>query len=149
MALTNDDFKKGQLLYRGVAVEDIHFNGNQIFKLDSGEFFIRKDFSLLGLNGFNPEVEIFDIQGNIVLIFLKNGNYTYVESIKVIESKTVDGFNNFFPGQTFNLQNGQVWQQVDGPNSNCSSSGYVKIVNDSQIKVDSWDFYPNVKLIKG
>lgn len=149
MSLTNNDFQNGQRLYRGKENENFYFDGRTILKLASGEFFVRTDHHTLSLVGFFPEVEVYRIKDKLVLLYLTNLSYTYIEPIKVMESKTVEPFDSFYPGKRFNLENGQVWQQVDGPNSPCSSSGYVKIVENKKIKVDGWDFYPKIMLIDG
>jgi hypothetical protein len=149
MSLTQDDFNNGQRLFRGKLNEEFPFDGKTIFKTSSGEFFVRTDYHILPITGFFPDIEIYRINGNLVLVFLASRTYTFIQSIKVIESNTIKPFDGFLPNKVFSLKNGQVWQQIDGPNSPCSSSGSVKIVNDKQIKVDSWDFYPKIKLIDG
>ncbi|WP_276482325.1 hypothetical protein [Paraflavitalea pollutisoli] len=147
MNLTLDDFRKGQHLYRGTIKDSFQLDGNTIFKLSSGEFFIRLDSHILPLVGFFPEIEVYKINGKLVLIYLINRNYTYIEPIKVLETKTIEPFDGFYPGKIFNLANGQGWRQIDGPNSPCFSTGYVRIINDRRIIVDNWAFYPKVELI--
>lgn len=147
MALTYDDLRAGKLLFRGKINENINFEGRTIFKLSSNEFFVRLDFHSLPSTGFSPEIEIYNVSGNIMLVYLRNHHYTQIEAIKVIESKTIEPFDGFQPGKIFTLENKQVWQQEGGPNSPSYSTGHVKIINDSKIIVDGWGFYPNVKLI--
>ena len=148
MNLTYDDFKNGKKLYRGKLKEDFNVDGKEIFKLENGEFFMRQDSHILPIVGFFPEIEIFNINGKMVLIYLKNHNYTYIEKVKVIESATIRPFDGFEPGKKYELQNGQIWQQVNGPNApGHHSSGHVKIINDKILMVDGWSFFPKVKLI--
>lgn len=93
-------------------------------------------------------IEIYEIKGKMVLVLLKNYFYIYLEKIKVIESRTKEPFTGFEPNKRYELRNGQVWQQIEGPYApNLDSSGYVKIVNDRIMKVDSWAFFPQVVLI--
>lgn len=149
MSLTYDDFRAGEKLFVGKLSERFYFNGKEIFKLPSNEFFIRTDWHLLPIVGFFPEIEIYRIQGKLVLVFLSNHYYTFIEPVKVIESQTKNQFDGFEPGKQYELKNGQIWQQINEPYApNHISSGYVKIVNDNIMMVDNWSFYPNVRLIK-
>lgn len=146
MGLTYDDFKGAHRLYYGKIDRRFYFDGSEIFKLKSGEFFIRNDFHILPISGFFPEVEIFKMSNDLVLVFLKDHTYAYIRPIKVIESETIESFTGFEQGKVHKLKNGQEWQQISGPYSNCMSSGYVKIINDEKMIVDGWNFSPNVTL---
>ena len=97
MNLSYDDFKNGDLVHRGKINEEFYFNGSTIYKLDSGNFFIRMDYHVLPIVGFFPEIELYKISCKLVLVYVKNHNYTFVEPIKVIESKTVETFEGFEP----------------------------------------------------
>lgn len=148
MGLTYTDFKNGKKLYYGKVQERFYFNGTEIFKLSNGEFFQRKDYHSLPLVGFFPEIEIFNINGKLILVFSANHFYTFIEKVKVIESMTSEPFTGFEPNKIFKLNNGQIWQQISGPYApNHHSAGYVKIINDSTMLVDSWGVYPNVILV--
>ncbi len=148
MSLTYDDFKSGQKLFRGKVSERFYFNGTEIFRLSSNEYFVRTDRHILQPVGFNPDIEVFRIQGRLVLVFLDNHYYTFIEPIEVIESQTVNQFDGFEPNKIYDLRNGQSWQQVSGPNApNHISTGHVKIINNETMMVDNWSFYPTVTLV--
>jgi hypothetical protein len=149
MNLTYDDFRNGESLYRGKLAERFPFDGGEIYKLPSEEYFIRTDQHIIPITGFNPEIQLYRIKGRLVLRFLDNDSYTYIKAVKVLEYKTLKQFDGFEPGKLYEFTNGQVWQQVDGPNApNHSSSGYVRIIDDKIMMVDTWTFYPNVIQIK-
>lgn len=148
MGLTYNDFRKGQKLYYGKVKDQFYFDEGEIYKLTESQYFIRCDFHMLPIIGFNPEFEVFRIGDDLVLVFLANHYYTYIKPISVIESKTIEPFEGFEPGKIFNLKNGQKWQQIDGPSSPSYSSGYVRIIDNRKIVVDSWSFYPNVRKIQ-
>lgn len=103
MSLTYDDFRAGEKLFVGKLSERFYFNSKEIFKLPSNEFFIRTDWHLLPLVGFFPEIEIYRIQGKLVLVFLTNHYYTFIEPVKVIESQTTNQFDGFEPGKQYEL----------------------------------------------
>lgn len=148
MNLKYDNFKKGEKLFYGKLSERFYFNGHEIFKLSSNEFFIRTDLHILPLVGSFPEIEIYRIQGRLVLVFLANHKYTFVKTVKVIESQTIEQFDGFEPEKLYKLRNGQIWQQISGPYApNHFSAGYVKIINDEIMMVDNWSFYPTVRLV--
>ena len=148
MSLAYEDFKTGQKLYVGKLSERFLFNGREIFKFPSNEYFVRIDWHLLPIVGFFPEIEIYRIQGKLVLVFLDNHYYTYIESINVIESQTKNQFDGFEPGKIYDLKNGQSWQQIDDTYApNHISSGYVKIIDNQIMMVDNWNFYPKVTLV--
>ncbi|MBF9236610.1 hypothetical protein I2I05_04300 [Hymenobacter sp. BT683] len=148
MALTFNDFKKGTLLYRGNINEKLFFNGKQLFKLKSGEYFQRTDSHTLSAHGYLPKVEVYNINGNLVLAFLDDQTYTFVERVDVIENQTKEPFTGFENGKLYELQNGQTWKQMGGPYApNHISSGYVKILNNNTMMVDNWDFFPQVILV--
>lgn len=150
MALTYDDFKRGTLLYRGKLHERFYVNGTEYFELESSDHFRRTDWHHLPLTGFFPAIEVYRIDGRLVLAFLDNHFYTYVEQVKVVKSQTTESFTGFEPDKLYELQNGQTWQQTGGPFApGHQSSGYVKIVNDEIMVVDNWDFYPRVVLVAG
>jgi hypothetical protein len=147
-SLTYNDLKNGDLLYRGQIRSKFYFQGTEVFKTETGRFYIRTDHHFLPSAGFFPEVEVYNIKDAKCLIFLTTHIYTFIEEIKVIESKIVEPFEGFEPNKTYTLENGQTWQQVSGPHApGHHSSGYVKIIDDSYMVVDSWDFLPRVKLI--
>ena len=149
MNLNYDDFRKGDRLYSGKVADRFYINGREIFKLPTDDYFIRTDWHTLPIVGFFPDIQIFRIKGKIVLVFLDNHYYTFVEPIKVIEGKMINRFDGFEPGKRYELTNGQIWQQIDGPYApNHHSAGYVRIINDEIIKIDNWSFYPNVVQIK-
>jgi hypothetical protein len=148
--LTRDDFKAGKRLFRGTIREEFYFEGTTIFKLSSGEFFYRLDHHILPIVGFFPEIEVYRLQnGKLVLVYLMNLKYTYIEAIKVLESKMTEPFDGFRPDRLFILENGQIWQQITLTHTSSSSQGYVKIIRDDKIIVDGWDFSPRVKLTNG
>jgi hypothetical protein len=149
MNLTYDDFRKGDKLYSGKLADRFYFNGGEIFKLPDNKYFIRTDWHTLPLVGFYPLVEIFKIQNKMVMVFLDNHYYTFIETVNVFEGKTLKQFDGFKPGKEFELTNGQIWQQIDGPYAqNHISTGYVRIINEEIMMVDNWSFYPNVRRIK-
>lgn len=149
MNLNYDDFRKGEKLYSGKLADRFYFNGREIFKLPNNEYFIRTDWHILPLVGFFPPVEIYRIQEKMVLVFLDNHYYTFIELVKVFEGKTLKQFDGFEQGKVFELTNGQIWQQIDGPYApNHISTGYVRIINNEIMMVDNWSFYPNVRQIK-
>jgi hypothetical protein len=148
MALTYDDFKRGERLYYGRLSERFYVDGKEFYKLPSGEFFSRADLHFLSMVGLYSEVEIHRIQGRLVLVFLENHNYTVIESVEVIESQTLNQFDGFENGKLYNLKNGQVWQQINGPHApNHHSAGNVRIVNNEKMAVDNWNFFPTVRLL--
>lgn len=148
MGLSYDDFRTCESLYYGRLAKRFYVNGSEIFKLLSGEFFIRTYSHLLTMVSLFTEVEIFRIQGRIVLLFLVNKTNTYIESVNVIESYTKKSFDGFEPGKLYELKNGQTWQQVNGPFApNHLSTGYVRIINNEILMVDNWDYFPNVRRI--
>jgi|GEM_PF-6902093 len=136
--LTQADFQRSQLLYRGKIQNSFDFKGRNIFELQNGEFFIRQDIHLLAPVGFFPVVEIFRIDGELVLAYFEKWQYTFVEQVKVIKSKLIQPFEGFAYERRYRLQNRQIWQQVSHNYTNSSSSGYVKIINDQFMKVDRW-----------
>lgn len=148
MNLTYNDFSRGEKLFQGRLLLRFNFMGSEIFKLQPNDFFIRIDSHLLPIVGFSPEIELYRIQGRLVLIFLTNHCYTFVESVKVVESQIVNQFNGFELGKEYELKNGQIWQQISNLSAQTYiSSGYVKIINDEIMKVDDGNFFPKVKLI--
>lgn len=148
MGLSVNDFKAGRLLYRGRVGEKFYFGDTEIIKSGSGDFFRRKDYHILPLVGFFADIEIYDIRGELVLVYLANKNYTYVERVRVIESRTAESFTGFEPGKKYRLTNGEIWEQVGGPYApNHLSSGNVKIINGEQMMVDNWSFFPKVRLV--
>src|SRR5690625_5539574 len=74
--LTQADFQRSQLLYRGKIQNSFDFKGRNIFELQNGEFFIRQDIHLLAPVGFFPVVEIFRIDGELVLAYFEKWQYT-------------------------------------------------------------------------
>lgn len=136
--LTRADFQRSQRLYYGKLRDTFYFGSHEIFELENGEFFIRQDLHMLPLVGFFPEIEIFRIDGELVLIYLQNWYYTYIEPIRVIKSKLVQAFEGFEYGRRFRLQNNQIWQQTSHNYTSMLSSGYVKIIRDRYMRVDNW-----------
>ena len=148
MVLTYNDFKNGQKLFTGKVSNRFYFNGAEIFKLSSNEFFIRTDLHILQSTSFFPDIEVFRFKGQLVLVFLDNDYYTFIEPINVIESQTVNQFDGFEPDKKYELRNGQIWQQVDDTfTPNYLSTGYVKIINKKTMMVDNLNIYPTVTLI--
>jgi hypothetical protein len=146
--LTYNDFKSGKRLYQGRLSDSFSFNGREVFKVQANDFYIRADSHLLPIVGFSAEIEIYRIHDRLVLAFLSNHFYTFVEPIKVIESQTAKQFDGFEPGKEYELKNGQIWKQVNGSTiKNQLSIGNVKIIKDETMIVDTWDFHPTVKLI--
>lgn len=115
MRLTYEDFEKGTRLYFGKLECRFSFIGREIFKLQNGEYYQNTGIKLLPVTGYFPDIEIYEVSGKTVLVLLKNHYYVYVEKIKVIESRTIEPFTGFEPNKRYELQNGQIWQQVDGP----------------------------------
>lgn len=149
MNLTNKDFQNGERLFNGKLQERFYFNGTEIFKLPTNEFLIRTDWHLLPIVGFFPTVEVYNINGKLVLLFVDNNYYTYVETVKVFEGQMVNQFTGFEPGKEYELSNNEIWRQVNEPYApNHHSAGYVKIINDEIMIVDTWSFYPRVERIK-
>jgi hypothetical protein len=149
MALTRDDFRRGTLQYRGKLQERFYANGAEYFELATGDHFRRLDWHILPMTGFFPQVEVYTIDGRLLLAFPENMYYTYIEAVRVIKSQTVESFTGFEPDKLYKLQNGQTWQQMGGPYApGHQSSGYVKIINNETMVVDTWEFYPRVVLIR-
>ncbi|WP_316846444.1 hypothetical protein [Pedobacter psychrodurus] len=146
MNLTNNDFKNRISI--GTITHNFHINGYEIYKLGNNSYFRRLDSHSLGFGSFNEQVGIYNVNGNNVLRFYERGSYTFVQKIDVLENKMIEAFTGFEAGKSFELQNGQIWKQVGDPHApGHESSGYVKIYNN-RMKVDDWDFYPEVIRIK-
>ena len=149
MNLTINDFIKGRKLFSGQITDRFYCDGKEIFRLSSNEYFIREDTHHLSIFSFYPNIQVYNIHGKLVLVFEESNTYTTIQLIKVVESNTIQPFNGFELNKEYSLSNGQIWKQISGPHApNHISSGNVKIINDSILIVDSWEFYPKVKRIK-
>ena len=150
MNLSVDDFRNGRKVYQGRLEAKFPFNGTEVLKLQSGEFFRRTDYHTLPMVGFSPEIEVYNIQNRLVLRYLSNDYYTVIMPVAVIESRTIQPFTGFEPNKIYELRNGQVWQQIDSlyaPNHH--STGHVMIFDNEIMMVDNWNFNPKVALRKG
>lgn len=148
MIVNYNDLKKNPLYYRGKVNSSFYFNGTTIFKLDNGDYFRQIDTSTLPVSTFFPNIEIYNLSGKFGLIYLSSNFFVNVEKIKVIETKMTQQFTGFEQNKTYEFENGQIWQQIDPLNApNHISSGYVKIINDKIMIVDTWTFHVNVILI--
>lgn len=146
MNLSQSDFNNR--LFFGSIRDRFYFNGTEVFKLNNNLFYKRRDHYLLGLPLLYQEVGLYLVKGNLVLRIYHNSTYTYVVEANVIESRMQEPFTGFELGKVYNLINGQSWRQTSGLHApSHHSSGYVKIL-ENRIKVDSWDFYPQVERIK-
>jgi hypothetical protein len=146
MNLTNKDFDIR--IFVGTKTDNFHINRHEIFKLSNGSYFSRLDFHSLGFGSFNEQVGVYDVRGKNVMRFYERGLYAFVQQIDVLEDKMIEPFTGFENGKTFELHNGQIWKQVGEPHApGHESSGYVKIYNN-RMKVDNWDFYPEITRIK-
>jgi hypothetical protein len=135
-------------IFGGIRRDSFHIGGNEIFKLSNNRFYIRLDSHLLDFGGFNEQVGIYDVNGDTILRFYDRGSFTLVQEVNVLESRTIETFTGFEIDKSFELLNGQIWRQVGGPHApGHESSGYVKIYNN-RMKVDNWDFYPEVVKVK-
>ena len=147
MNLTIDDFSNDNLIYRGQVRKRFSFDGKDIFKIDNGTFYRKTDWNFIPPMGFFPNIQIHNIRGVLILIYVDSRQYYQVEQVKVIESETANPFDGFEPNKIYELKNGQKWKQFGGPNApNHHSTGHVIII-DEKLKVDDWDFYPNVSKV--
>jgi hypothetical protein len=137
--LTKEDFIRSKKLYYAKVCDSFNFHNHEIFELDNGEFFIRQDLHMLPLVGFFPEIEIFNVDGEFVLVYLQNWYYTYIKPIKVIKSSLGKQFEGYEYGRRFHLQNNQVLQQISQDYASMLSRGDVRIIKDRYMQVDTWN----------
>src|SRR5690625_7796768 len=90
--LTQADFQRSQLPYRGKIQNSFDIKGRNIFELQNGEFFIRQDIHLLAPVGFFPVAEIFRIDGALVVAYFGKWQYNFVEQVTMIKSELIQPF---------------------------------------------------------
>ena len=146
--LNIEDFKRSKFLYRGKIHTEFYYGPYEVFILDQGQAYIRQDMHNLPIVGFYPEIEIYNVDGDDVLIYLQNRIYTYVKPIGVIVSEMRQPFTGFKLGNRYELKNGQIWEQASSNLSNMSSSGHVKILENRIMYVDNWSTSIEVKRVK-
>lgn len=140
--------KKGKLILKDNYISSYYINGKVVYKFSNGDYYKRIDTHPLEFSG--PGVEVYQVKDELILVFVKNNTTTKIQKIKMMESKTVKPFTGFEPDKIYQLENGQNWQQIEGPYApNQKSPGHVKIMDDSVLMVDNWSFYPKVELVKG
>lgn len=134
-------------IYTGKVIE-FDFNGNTIFKIVNNQYFMKNECKFIPLRYFNEPVNLYSLNGEYIFGIQTYQGYVYVKfkKVDVIESKLLS-FDGFEQNKEYILSNGQIWKQITNLTSNCISSGYVKIL-DNTIKVDNWNFYPRVKRVK-
>ena len=98
-------------------------------------------------NSCNLQIRCYNKNGQIILFDSQNRTLARLQSADVIKSK-VDDFNGFAYGKTFELRNGQVWQQSDSLDSPCQPGGDVWILNHNIMRVANWNFDIVVTQIK-
>lgn len=144
MQLTYEDIKKGKLLFKGKYEKCFSFQGREVFVLNNGDTYQRQDSFIIPLIDFYKDVLLYQIENFVAIIFIHNDMFTIVKKVEIIESKIINEFSGFDDGNKYELENGQTWQQIDGSVFPCTSSGFVKILNNKIIKIDNWDIYPRV-----
>lgn len=146
MNISIDDLNKNSPVFVGKA-NIKYVNGQTIYKLNNGQYYLKIDNTILGIFGFDLNVNLFLIRQQLILVFLDHNKYSVVSNINIIEDKIIGGFFGFSPGKRFKLRNGDIWEQQGGPVLNCQSSGSIIIYNESILEVDNWDINVFVKKI--
>ena len=141
------DIKKGKQIMRGLYVANLYINGFCVYKFSNGDYYKRIDDHPISYTG--PGYEVYEVNGKTYLVFTASNHKTVIERMKMIKSKLNKPFTGFAPDKEYHLENGQLWQQVDGPEVTFKKSpGNVRILDESILMVDNWSYFPIIKQIE-
>ena len=137
------DIKKGKQIMRGLYVANLYINGLWVYKFSNGAYYKRIDDHPISYTG--PGYEVYEVNNKTYLVFTASNHKTMIEKMKIVKSKLTKPFTGFAPERIYELENGQVWQQVDGPEVSFKKSpGIVRILDESILMVDNWSYFPTV-----
>jgi hypothetical protein len=147
MSLTLEYIRNNEPIDQSTIRETLHFFGRQLFELNNGRFYLRQDHYLVDTIGFNLPIQIYQM-GNQLYAYLPNSEMqTNVLLVNMIHSNTRPDFTGFAPGRRYNLENGQIWEQIAGITSNCSG-GTVLIKDSNLMQVANWNWEIRVHQIQ-
>ena len=138
----NTQIDQGTIRYK------LQFFNIELYELDNGRFYLRKDKHTVDTGGFNATIEIYKMGNELYAYFPNSEMQTKVERANMIHSKTVEEFTGFAPSRRYTLENGQAWEQVGDPFSNCTPGGTVLIRDNKLMQVGNWNFKITVRQIQ-
>jgi hypothetical protein len=100
-----------KVIYQGeIAGSFYGFNGDQLFKLSNGTYWIQTRYKYWYHYEYRPEVVISQ-EGNAYLLTVRDRSIPVQRVYEVVESRIAGAFEGWSGDSTYRLENGQVWQQ--------------------------------------
>jgi hypothetical protein len=102
-----------QVLWRGrVEGEFTGFDGEALFKLSNGTYWLQAEYKYWYYYSYCPEVELYRSQGGTLLRVVGQSELVAVVQLgNVIESQIAGTFEGWDGDSEYELTNGQVWRQ--------------------------------------
>lgn len=89
------------------------FNGDALFKLTNGTYWLQAEYKYWYHYAYRPQVELYQEGGVARLRLSGQSQSVAVRQVHdVIESQITDDFNGWDGESEYELTNGQVWKQV-------------------------------------